>query len=72
MNENDVPWLALRRKALACGIDDGAFWRMSPAAMIAITAGMNRTEKRGRQMAAGKGGAEPLPYRSAGGLCDCV
>lgn len=67
----DVPWVGLRRSAAACGIDDRAFWRMSPRALIAITAGMNRgAGGRTARLRRGKGGAEPLPYKG-GGLCDC-
>lgn len=66
-----VPWTALYRKALTFGIGDGAFWRMSTAALENITAGMGRRRQGGRRAAAGRGGAEPLPDRRAGGLCDC-
>ncbi|MBR3797146.1 MAG: hypothetical protein IKK34_14135 [Clostridia bacterium] len=44
-----------------CGIDDGTFWRMSPAALILVTSGM--TPGGGRR----KGGARPLPFKRAAG-----
>ena len=74
-DDDDVPWVGLYRRALAHGISDGAFWRMSPAALIAVTEGGRRTGA--RPAAAGdlirpagtfpKG--EGLVFR--GGLCDC-
>ena len=46
MSESDVPWAALYRRAIACGIGDDAFWRMSPAALIEITSGMKTMQTR--------------------------
>lgn len=65
MNE-DMPWLALRRRAMACGIGERDFWAMSPAALIAITAGM---EKRGAGVRRAAGA--PAPAMRRGSLTDC-
>lgn len=69
MNDGETPWLALRRRAMAYGIDDGAFWRMSPAALIAITAGMRRNSPGGgRENKRGGGNAG---VQRGGRLTDC-
>ena len=65
----DVPWAALYRQAIACGIGDAAFWTMNTAALFRIAAGMGR--RAGRTPAAKKGGGEPIPFRAGGGLADC-
>ena len=68
MNE-DVPWVGLRRSAAACGIGDRAFWRMSPRALIAITAGMTKGRPSGGRRI-GRG-AQTATVQRGGSLTDC-
>lgn len=71
--DEDYPWAAMYRRALMCGIEDRAFWRMSPAALILVTSGMR--SRGGRR----QGGAGPLPDKrpagyagmAGGSLSDC-
>ena len=66
-----MPWAALYRAALAAGLGDDAFWRMSPAAVVAVTRGMGagRGASRGRGRAQGAAGGAPM--RAIGGLDAC-
>ncbi|MDO5299939.1 MAG: hypothetical protein Q4F18_10965 [Clostridia bacterium] len=60
---DSLPWDALYRRALAAGIADGAFWRMSPAALIRLTPQKRRGKGHGRPGAAGRA--------CGGSLADC-
>lgn len=58
-----LPWDALYRRALAAGMEDAAFWRISPAALLRLT--------RGPHPGARKGRAKEGSSRRLGGLTDC-
>ncbi len=68
--EEDAPWAGLYRRALMCGIVDGAFWTMSPAALVAITQGM-KTAHGGGRGAHRRVPQSSTPRGPVGGLCDC-
>lgn len=68
--EEDAPWAGLYRRALMCGIADGAFWTMSPAALVAITQGMKAAHG-GVRGAARRAQRISAPRGPVGGLCDC-
>lgn len=67
--DTDVPWAALYRRAIACGIGDAAFWRMSTAALVTITTGMGK--RAGRLPAAARAGRRASTGGAGGGLADC-
>lgn len=58
----DYPWREMYRRAIAGGIGDDAFWRMSPAALILVTSG-GRRRSRGR--------AERMESRQGGSIAQC-
>ena len=69
MREDDIPWAALYRRAISCGIGDDAFWRMSPAALIEITSGMERGSPRGGRVM--RRGGQSAAVQTVGSLADC-
>ena len=69
MSESDVPWAALYRRAISSGIGDAAFWRMSPAALIEITSGMNQGSPRSRRVM--RRGGQGAAVQTVGSLADC-
>lgn len=69
MRDDEIPWAALYRRAISCGIGDEAFWRMSPAALIEITSGMNKGSPRGGRVM--KRGGRTVAARTVGSLADC-
>ena len=69
--EEDAPWAGLYRRALMCGIADGAFWTMSPAALVAITRGMEPARRGGGRGAYKRAPQTSAPHGPVGGLCDC-
>lgn len=67
--DDSLPWTALYRRALAAGIEDAAFWRMSPAALLALARGAHR---RGAPLRmAARDGAPGQAARVIGSLTDC-
>lgn len=56
-DDDDVPWVALYQRAMRHGISDETFWRMSPAALIAVTSGRKTKRAAGHAAKQGAGGA---------------
>lgn len=48
--DDDLPWEALYRRALAAGISDGVFWQISPAALLRLTKKRGSGRQTGRSL----------------------